>query len=171
MSGVDKEALVNTDSNPEVKQSKTEETTSIRKMPETLTAKVPEVPTAETVKQAIPSPGTTTPEKGTRIFGSFNPITTDKPGESQGNVHSKPLFGGFTSASSGASAWTAPTAVGGFAASSSFGFTKKEEPEEKEEVGGDEVPESPEVHFEPLVKLEEVAVSTNEEDETVEFKM
>ena len=36
---------------------------------------------------------------------------------------------------------------------------------------GDEAPESPDVHFEPLVKLEEVAVTTNEEDEYVEFKM
>lgn len=27
------------------------------------------------------------------------------------------------------------------------------------------------MHFEPLVKLEEIAVTTNEEDESVEFKM
>ena len=40
-----------------------------------------------------------------------------------------------------------------------------------EEGEHEEAPESPEVHFEPLVKLEEVAVTTNEEDETVEFKM
>jgi hypothetical protein len=36
---------------------------------------------------------------------------------------------------------------------------------------GEEAPESPDVHFEPLVKLEEVSVTTNEEDESVEFKM
>ena len=40
-----------------------------------------------------------------------------------------------------------------------------------QEGAGDEAPESPDVHFEPLVKLEEVAVTTNEEDESVEFKM
>jgi hypothetical protein len=39
-------------------------------------------------------------------------------------------------------------------------------------AGGEDAPESPEVHFEPVVKLEEtVAVTTNEENETVEFKM
>ena len=37
---------------------------------------------------------------------------------------------------------------------------------------GEDAPESPEVHFEPVVKLEqEVPVTTNEENETVEFKM
>ncbi len=42
----------------------------------------------------------------------------------------------------------------------------------KDEPAGDEAPESPEVHFEPVVKLvDEVAVTTNEEDESVEFKM
>ncbi|KAJ2745691.1 Ran GTPase binding protein Sbp1 [Coemansia sp. BCRC 34301] len=35
----------------------------------------------------------------------------------------------------------------------------------------EEAVESPEVHFEPLVKLEDVVVKTHEEDETEEFKM
>jgi Ran-binding protein 1 len=42
----------------------------------------------------------------------------------------------------------------------------------QDEAAGEEAPESPEVHFEPVVKLvDEVAVTTNEEDESVEFKM
>ncbi|RPB29794.1 hypothetical protein L211DRAFT_832494 [Terfezia boudieri ATCC MYA-4762] len=44
------------------------------------------------------------------------------------------------------------------------GKTKKEEDEE-------EAPESPDVHFEPLVNLEKVEVRTNEEYEETVFKM
>jgi Ran-binding protein 1 len=42
-----------------------------------------------------------------------------------------------------------------------------------EEAGGDEqVEESPDVHFEPVIKLEkEVEVKTHEEEENVVFKM
>lgn len=48
--------------------------------------------------------------------------------------------------------------------------------EEHEEKGGEEVSEKdleaePQVHFEPLVKLQEVKVQTHEEDEDVLFKM
>lgn len=48
--------------------------------------------------------------------------------------------------------------------------------EEQEEKGGEEVSEKdleaePQVHFEPLVKLQEVKVQTHEEDEDVLFKM
>ena len=35
----------------------------------------------------------------------------------------------------------------------------------------DEAPESPDVHFEPLVNLEKVDVKTNEEMEETVFKM
>lgn len=41
----------------------------------------------------------------------------------------------------------------------------------KEEEEADEAPESPEVHFEPLVNLDKVEVKTNEESEDVVFKM
>lgn len=44
---------------------------------------------------------------------------------------------------------------------------KKEEKKDDEE----EAPESPDVHFEPLVKLEKVEVKTNEEEEETAFKM
>lgn len=44
----------------------------------------------------------------------------------------------------------------------------KDEPKEAKE--DDEAPESPDVHFEPLVTLEKVEVKTNEEDEEVLFK-
>lgn len=49
---------------------------------------------------------------------------------------------------------------------------KKEEEEKKEEKKDDEEePESPEVHFEPIVHLEKVDVKTNEENEDVLFKV
>jgi hypothetical protein len=44
---------------------------------------------------------------------------------------------------------------------------KKEGKKDDEE----EAPESPDVHFEPLVKLEKVDVKTNEEEEETSFKM
>jgi Ran-binding protein 1 len=49
---------------------------------------------------------------------------------------------------------------------------KKEDAEQKEAEGDeDEAPDSPDVHFEPIVKLEKVDVKTNEEDEEVVYKM
>lgn len=61
---------------------------------------------------------------------------------------------------------------------SMFGGKKAEEPkkeeavEKKEEKKDDEEePESPEVHFEPIVHLEKVDVKTNEENEDVLFKV
>lgn len=41
----------------------------------------------------------------------------------------------------------------------------------KKEEDDDEAPESPDVHFEPLVNLDKVEVKTNEESEDVVFKM
>jgi Ran-binding protein 1 len=50
--------------------------------------------------------------------------------------------------------------------------TKNEGTEsKKEDEEEDEAPESPDVHFEPLVKLEKVEVKTNEEDEEVIYKI
>ncbi|KAJ2332882.1 Ran GTPase binding protein Sbp1 [Coemansia sp. RSA 2681] len=40
-----------------------------------------------------------------------------------------------------------------------------------EDAQEEEAVESPDVHFEPVVKLEDVVVKTHEEDETEEFKM
>lgn len=48
---------------------------------------------------------------------------------------------------------------------------KEEESEEKADDKEDEAPESPDVHFEPLVQLEKVEVKTNEEEEEVLYKM
>jgi len=50
---------------------------------------------------------------------------------------------------------------------------KDEEDEEKKEkkVAEDEAPESPDVHFEPLVHLEKTDIKTNEESEEQSFKM
>ncbi|KAK9464473.1 hypothetical protein V1512DRAFT_268301 [Lipomyces arxii] len=67
------------------------------------------------------------------------------------------MFGGSTT---GSSAFTAPATLSSSAA-------KKDDEEEDE----DEAPTSPDVHFEPLVKLEKVEVKTNEEDEEILFKI
>ncbi|ODQ54388.1 hypothetical protein SAICODRAFT_54553 [Saitoella complicata NRRL Y-17804] len=50
-----------------------------------------------------------------------------------------------------------------------FGAPAEKKEEKKE--GEDEAPESPEVHFEPVIKLDAVEVKTNEEQEEVVFKM
>ncbi|KAH3680609.1 hypothetical protein WICMUC_000229 [Wickerhamomyces mucosus] len=64
-----------------------------------------------------------------------------------------------------------------------FGGKKKEEPkedkkeeekdeeEDKKQNNEDDAPESPDVHFEPLVQLEKVDVKTNEESEEVLHKV
>lgn len=48
---------------------------------------------------------------------------------------------------------------------------EQEEKKNKDEEDDDEGAESPDVHFEPLVKLEKVDVKTNEEDEEVIYKI
>ncbi|CUS09696.1 unnamed protein product [Tuber aestivum] len=47
---------------------------------------------------------------------------------------------------------------------------EEDEPKEKKD-GDEEAPESPEVHFEPVVSLEKVEVKSNEESEEEVFKM
>ncbi|KAF4006024.1 RanBP1 domain family protein [Saccharomyces cerevisiae] len=51
--------------------------------------------------------------------------------------------------------------------------TKKDEEDTKEETKkeGDDAPESPDIHFEPVVHLEKVDVKTMEEDEEVLYKV
>ncbi|KAL7275855.1 Ran GTPase binding protein Sbp1 [Rhizina undulata] len=48
---------------------------------------------------------------------------------------------------------------------------EEEEEEPKKKEGEEEAPESPDVHFEPLVTLEKVEVKSNEESEEQVFKM
>lgn len=48
---------------------------------------------------------------------------------------------------------------------------EKEEPKKEEKKDAEEAPESPDVHFEPVVTLEKVEVKTMEEDEEVMFKV
>ncbi|ODQ79996.1 hypothetical protein BABINDRAFT_161644 [Babjeviella inositovora NRRL Y-12698] len=48
---------------------------------------------------------------------------------------------------------------------------KEESGAKKAEDDDEEAPESPDVHFEPLVKLEKVEIKTNEEDEEVTLKV
>ncbi|ODV98209.1 hypothetical protein PACTADRAFT_73805 [Pachysolen tannophilus NRRL Y-2460] len=47
----------------------------------------------------------------------------------------------------------------------------KEENDEDSKKNDEDAPESPEIHFEPLVKLEKVEVKTNEENEEVLLKV
>lgn len=51
--------------------------------------------------------------------------------------------------------------------------SKKEDSDEKDvkKDDEDEAPDSPDVHFEPIVQLEKVDVKTNEEQEDVFYKM
>lgn len=49
--------------------------------------------------------------------------------------------------------------------------TPKQDDSANKEEDDDNAPESPDVHFEPLVKLEKVEIKTNEEDEETLFKI
>ncbi|KAK9365913.1 hypothetical protein V1509DRAFT_631436 [Lipomyces kononenkoae] len=66
---------------------------------------------------------------------------------------------------------------GGAPASSSFSVSMTSatvasaKDNEQEDGDAEEAPASPDVHFEPLVKLEKVDVKSNEEDEEVTFKI
>ncbi|KAK9475165.1 uncharacterized protein V1510DRAFT_388678 [Dipodascopsis tothii] len=56
-------------------------------------------------------------------------------------------------------------------ATTPFAPAKASAPKEETEAADDDAPESPDVHFEPVVKLDKVDVKTNEEEEEVTFKM
>lgn len=165
MSSVSKETPVFEETNPPTSAA-AEETTTQATKDATPVATDAATETANT-EGAAPS---AVSNKPTKIFGSFASETPTKKDESKESTPSRPLFGGFTLGTSSASAWSAPATLGGFGATSTFA-PRKEEEDQEEEVAADEAPESPDVHFEPLVKLEEVAVTTNEEEEEVEFKM
>ncbi|KAK9352868.1 hypothetical protein V1505DRAFT_342947 [Lipomyces doorenjongii] len=64
---------------------------------------------------------------------------------------------------------------GGAPASSSFSISTATataaSSKEDEDGAADEAPASPDVHFEPLVKLEKVDVKSNEEEEEITFKI
>ncbi|ANB12161.1 Yrb1p [Sugiyamaella lignohabitans] len=49
--------------------------------------------------------------------------------------------------------------------------TSADSDKKKDEEDEDEAPESPDVHFEPVIKMEKVEVKTNEEEEEVVYKM
>ncbi|KAK9378070.1 uncharacterized protein V2V93DRAFT_376772 [Kockiozyma suomiensis] len=82
-----------------------------------------------------------------------DPVAESKPETPSSNVFS--LFGGTGAATSA------------FTAKKSEAEKESREGEENEE----EAPASPDVHFEPLVKLEKIDVKTNEEEEEVIFKI
>jgi hypothetical protein len=123
MSGVNKEAPVVEDTTPKP------ESTSSTASPAQVDAATP----LEAVKDAAASAVNTVSDKATKIFGSFTAATptdsSDKSDTPKESTPSKPLFGGF--ASSGSSAWAAPTTAGGFGATSSF--TPKKDTKETED--------------------------------------
>lgn len=129
MPGVNKEAPV--------LEETTTPTTSTEEKPtsDSATATLSQVDAAtplEAVKDAAASAVNAVSDKATKIFGSFTSTTTETPSESKESTPAKPLFGGF-SASSGASAWTAPSTIGGFGSASSL-TPKKETAKDDEDV-------------------------------------
>jgi hypothetical protein len=86
----------------------------------------------EAAKDAAASVANTVADKSSKIFGSFTAATATptKTEESRESTPSKPLFGGFSGASS-SSAWAVPSSVGGgFGTPSSFAPQKTEDKEE-----------------------------------------
>ena len=103
------------------------------------TASVEEAPAASaTPTQATPpeASGTTTvSDKTPKIFGAFTTETPKKDEAKETTTSStstpvKPLFGGFTTGTMSASAWSAPSTLGGFGSVSSFAPKKEEDKEE-----------------------------------------
>lgn len=93
--------------------------------------------------------------------------TTEAPAADSSS--SKPVFGSSFKPSVPAAG---ANVFAGLSSDSKPEEPKKESEEKKDGEGEDEeAPESPDVHFEPIVKLERVEVKTNEEDEEVTFKM
>ena len=133
MSGVNKEAPVTVDEpTPLPTTIKPEEAKTGSVGPTEVDAATP----LEAVKDAASSAANTVSDKATKIFGSFTsslPDTKKEESSSTTGTPSKPLFGGFTAGTSSASAWSAPTIVGGFG-SSSFAPKPAEEEEDKVEV-------------------------------------
>jgi hypothetical protein len=124
MSGVNKETPVTVDeptpatTTKEVEESKTESAG-----PTEVDASTP----LQAVTHAASSAANTVSDKATKIFGSFTsslPDTPTKKDESSSatGTPSKPLFGGFMTGTSSASAWSAPTTTGGFGSGSAGGF-------------------------------------------------
>jgi hypothetical protein len=143
MSGVNKETPVTVD------EPTPATTTKEAEEPKTESAGPTEVDAAtplQAVSHAASSAANTVSDKATKIFGSFTsslPDTPTKKDESSSatGTPSKPLFGGFMSGTSSASAWSAPTTAGGFGSGAvGFGsgssFTPKpaQEKEDNEEV-------------------------------------
>ncbi|KAK9239303.1 hypothetical protein V1525DRAFT_356262 [Lipomyces kononenkoae] len=86
------------------------------------------------------------------------PTVETKPSSTMPTSNVFSMFGGAPTSSS----FAVPTAAATAASSKD---------KEEEDGDADEAPASPEIHFEPLVKLEKVEVKSNEEDEEVIFKI
>jgi hypothetical protein len=89
----------------------------------------------EAVKDAATSATTTVSDKTPKIFGAFTTETPKKDDAKETTTSStstpvKPLFGGFTTGTMSASAWSAPSTLGGFGSASSFTPQKVEDKEE-----------------------------------------
>ncbi len=132
MSGVNKEAPVVEDTKDLTTAASSEPKTSpaATATPSQVDAATP----FEAVKDAAASAVNAVSDKATKIFGSFTAPTTDaseKQGTPKESTPSKPLFGGF--ATTGSSAWSAPTTAGGFGATSAF-TPKKEHKDDEDKV-------------------------------------
>lgn len=132
MSGVNKEAPVVEDTKELFTAASSEPKTSpaATATPSQVDAATP----LEAVKDAAASAVNAVSDKATKIFGSFTAPSTDtseKRDMPKESTPSKPLFGGF--ATSGSSAWSAPTTASGFGATSSF-TPKKEQKDDEAKV-------------------------------------
>ena len=140
MSGVNKEAhLTVEEPTPATMTTENETPTQKTKTESTETIEVNTATTLETVTEGGSSAAKSASDKSTKIFGSFTsslPDSATKKDESGsvGGTPSKPLFGGFMAGTSSASAWSAPTTIGGFGSASSFASKPAEEQEDRDEV-------------------------------------
>ncbi|KAK9461657.1 Ran-specific GTPase-activating protein 1 [Lipomyces oligophaga] len=89
---------------------------------------------------------------------SAETVKTEETKTESSSVPTSNLFSLFGGKPAGTSAFTVSA-------------TTSESKETKDEEAEDEAPESPDVHFEPIVKLEKVDVKTNEEEEEAVYKI
>lgn len=113
-------------------------TSSADKVEESLAASASpaQISPPEAVKHAATDAAPPVSDKATKIFGAFTTETPKKDEAKETTTSStstpsaKPLFGGFTTGTTSASAWSAPSTLGGFGSASLFTPKKDEEKEE-----------------------------------------
>lgn len=114
----------------------------------------------EAIEKSVASSETPATEEKKSVFGSTTGATT---------ANAFALFGGSKPTASSEASKASESSEASKTTETET-ETKKEDEEESTDKKADEE-EEPDVHFEPIVKLEKVDVKTNEEDEESTFKM